>query len=181
MASGTSARISVPRMSPDFTESLPPTSRSRSRIPTKPIPAAGLVSSGSKPLPASVIRRLIPFAFVPSSTCALRGCPSSHYSPANRHKGEPKSCDKSGLRMLCIRLPSRLLPRSVETSIRLKENTNYHQRLLKAELYGVWPIRALFLSPDKFPTGSSTRHCCRKRCACELSNMDINRPAAISR
>jgi len=55
--------------------------------------------------------------------------------------------------MLCIRLPSRLLPRSVETSIRLKENTNYHQRLLKDELCGVWPIRALFLSPDKSQLG----------------------------
>jgi hypothetical protein len=39
-------------MSSDLTETRPPTSRSRSRMLTNPIPPAGLLRSGSNPLPA---------------------------------------------------------------------------------------------------------------------------------
>jgi hypothetical protein len=47
---GTSARISVPRISSDFIESLPATSRSLSVIPTNPIPAPSTVRVKASPL-----------------------------------------------------------------------------------------------------------------------------------
>src|SRR5271168_722704 len=61
---GTSARISVPRMGSEWTDSVPPTSRSLSRMLTRPMPTLVLRRAGSKPTPASTIRKRISL-FVP--------------------------------------------------------------------------------------------------------------------
>ena len=69
--SGISARISVPRMGSETIESLPSTSRSRSRIPTNPIPEPRSFTAGLNPLPVSEMRRLRLLPLAPSSTWAL--------------------------------------------------------------------------------------------------------------